>query len=118
MARQEKQKHGGSLTRPDKGETMNPNGRPKGRRNRATVVKRWLEAMDNATNPITGKPERMSVEDRMTLRIIMRALNGDTAAYKALMDSAYGMPQQDLDIRASSDVNIRPIEWVDTDEDQ
>ena len=30
MAKQEIQKHGGSLTRPSKGETMNPNGRPKG----------------------------------------------------------------------------------------
>ena len=29
MAKQEIQKHGGSLTRPAKGETMNPNGRPK-----------------------------------------------------------------------------------------
>lgn len=29
MARQVKQAHGGSLTRPDKGETMNPNGRPR-----------------------------------------------------------------------------------------
>jgi hypothetical protein len=29
MAKQIKQSHGGSLTRPDKGETMNPNGRPK-----------------------------------------------------------------------------------------
>lgn len=29
MARQEKQPHGGSLTRPEKGEILNPNGRPK-----------------------------------------------------------------------------------------
>jgi len=29
MATQEKQPHGGSLTRPAKGETMNPNGRPR-----------------------------------------------------------------------------------------
>lgn len=29
MATQEKQAHGGSLTRPSKGETMNPNGRPR-----------------------------------------------------------------------------------------
>lgn len=29
MAKQEIQEHGGSLTRPAKGETMNPNGRPK-----------------------------------------------------------------------------------------
>lgn len=29
MAKQIKQAHGGSLTRPDKGETMNPNGRPR-----------------------------------------------------------------------------------------
>jgi hypothetical protein len=29
MARQEKQPHGGSLTRPEKGEVLNPHGRPK-----------------------------------------------------------------------------------------
>ena len=29
MARKESQPHGGYLMRPDKGETMNPNGRPK-----------------------------------------------------------------------------------------
>jgi len=29
VATQEKQAHGGSLTRPSKGETMNPNGRPR-----------------------------------------------------------------------------------------
>lgn len=29
MARQEKQPHGGSLTRPEKGEVLNPLGRPK-----------------------------------------------------------------------------------------
>ncbi|MEY4334522.1 MAG: hypothetical protein RLZZ196_3266, partial [Bacteroidota bacterium] len=29
MATQEKQPHGGTLTRPAKGETMNPNGRPR-----------------------------------------------------------------------------------------
>jgi hypothetical protein len=29
MAHQEPQPHGGSLTRPKKGETMNPNGRPR-----------------------------------------------------------------------------------------
>lgn len=29
MAKQERQEHGGTLTRPAKGETMNPNGRPR-----------------------------------------------------------------------------------------
>jgi len=29
MATQEKQPHGGSLTRPEKGEVLNPHGRPK-----------------------------------------------------------------------------------------
>lgn len=29
MAKQEKQAHGGSLTRPEKGEVLNPHGRPK-----------------------------------------------------------------------------------------
>ncbi|MGA1670152.1 MAG: DUF5681 domain-containing protein [Candidatus Nanopelagicaceae bacterium] len=116
MARQEKQAHGGSLTRPEKGETMNPNGRPKGRRNRSTVIRKWLEAIDKGKNPITGETESMSVEDRMTLGVLAKALKGDTQAYRALMDSAYGQPKQDMEIQHSGGINIQPVEWVKSED--
>jgi len=51
----EKQKHGGALVRPEKGQTANPNGRPKGSLNRSTIAKRWLEVMQDSKTPLAAK---------------------------------------------------------------
>lgn len=80
-----------------KGESGNPNGRPKGSKNRATIAKYWLEIEQKAKNPISGDEEQMSQEDLMTLAQIKKAREGDTAAYKALMDSCYGAPVQQIE---------------------
>jgi len=79
-----------------KGESGNPKGRPKGSLNRSTIVRKWLEALENAKNPITGKLESMSQEDIITLALIKKARKGDTQAYKALLDSGYGAPKQEI----------------------
>lgn len=94
------------------GQSGNPAGRPKGARGRATIIRRWLEAIDKAKNPITGDTEQMSVEDRMTLAILAKALKGDTNAYKALMDSAYGAPKQEIEETSTQEVITR-IKWSD-----
>jgi hypothetical protein len=62
-----------------KGESGNPNGRPK------------------LKNPLTGEKETMSQEDLMTLALIKKAREGDVSAYKALMDSGYGAPVQQVE---------------------
>ena len=36
-------KNGGTLKPFEQGESGNPNGRPKGSRNRSTIARRWLE---------------------------------------------------------------------------
>lgn len=95
-----------------KGEVRNPNGRPKGSKNRSTIIRRWLEAIDKGKNPISGEMENMSVEDKMTLSILAKALNGDTSAYKALMDSAYGAPKQEIEETSTQEVITR-IKWSD-----
>ena len=77
-----------------KGEVRNPNGRPKGAKNRSTIARHWLEVNQNLKNPITGENETMSQEDLMTLALIKKAREGDVHAYKALMDSGYGSPVQ------------------------
>jgi hypothetical protein len=94
------------------GQSGNPKGRPKGAKSRSTVIKRWLEAMDKGKNPMTGEVEEMSVEDKMTLALIGKALKGDTQAYKALMDSAYGQPKQEIENTGHSEVITR-IKWKD-----
>lgn len=79
-----------------KGESGNPNGRPKGAKNRSTIARYWLEVNQNLKNPLTGKSETMSQEDLMTLALIKKAREGDVNAYKALMDSGYGAPVQEV----------------------
>lgn len=74
-----------------KGESGNPAGRPKGALSRSTIAKKWLEVNQNLKNPITGANEQLSQEDLMTLAQIKKAREGDTQAYKALLDSAYGV---------------------------
>jgi hypothetical protein len=79
------------------GESGNPNGRPKGSRNRSTIARKWLEVNQSLKNPLTGENETMSQEDLMTLALIKKARDGDTNAYKALMDSGYGAPVQQIE---------------------
>jgi hypothetical protein len=80
-----------------KGESGNPNGRPKGSKNRSTIARQWLEVNQNLKNPLTGENETMSQEDLMTLALIKKAREGDVSAYKALMDSGYGSPVQQIE---------------------
>lgn len=98
-----------------KGESGNPNGRPKGSLNRSTIVKRWLSALEDAKNPITGDEQKMSQEDIITLALIKKARKGDTAAYKALMDSGYGAPKQESIIEQTvTKAKERKINWTKT----
>lgn len=78
------------------GESGNPNGRPKGSRNRSSIVKQWLEVEQKIKNPITGKDEFLEQQDLITLAILKKARDGDVNAYKELMDSAYGKLSQTL----------------------
>lgn len=80
-----------------KGEVRNPNGRPKGSKNRSTIARKWLEVLEKTTNPITKELEHLSQEDIITLAIIRKARKGDVQAYKQLLDSAHGMPTQQID---------------------
>ena len=97
-----------------KGEVRNPNGRPKGSRNRSTIAREWLEVTQFITNPITGEKEKLEQQDIMTLGIIKKARDGDVNAYKALMDSAYGQPLQQIQQEVSK---IDEIEIVNREAD-
>jgi hypothetical protein len=80
-----------------KNNNANPNGRPKGSKNRSTIARQWLEVNQNLKNPLTGDNENMSQEDLMTLALIKKAREGDVQAYRALMDSGYGAPVQQIE---------------------
>jgi hypothetical protein len=100
----------------NKGESGNPAGRPKGTKNRSTIARQWLEVNQSLKNPLTGEKEIMSQEDLMTLALIKKAREGDVSAYKALMDSGYGAPLQQIDQTLEQTINeikvniVRPTE--------
>jgi len=77
---------------------INKEGRPKGVRNRATIVREWLEASEKYKNPLTGQVEQLSQADIITLALINKARKGDVAAFKELMDSCFGKISDQLDM--------------------
>ena len=85
------------------GQSGNPNGRPKGSKNRSTLAKKWLEVKESITNPITGEKEELEQQDIMTLALIKKARKGDVQAHKELMDSAYGKSLQQTDITSGGE---------------
>jgi len=101
----------------EKGESGNPAGRPKGSRNRSTIAKHWLEVNQSLKNPLTGVEETMSQEDLMTLALIKKAREGDVSAYKALMDSGYGSPVQQIDQSIEQSINGIEVTIVRPDAD-
>lgn len=66
----------------DRPEDRNLAGRPKGSRNRSTIVREAIEAIMDGDN--------QQIVDKMTAAIIKKAMDGDVQAYKELLDSGYG----------------------------
>jgi hypothetical protein len=85
-----------------KGESGNPNGRPKGSRNRSTIIRELLELNEN--------------ELKMHLAQIKKAIDSqDTNAYKAILDSAYGAPKQTNETNLNvSDFDVKDLFKIDS----
>lgn len=90
-----------------KGQSGNPKGRPRGTRNRATIVKKWLETSERVKNPVTGEMQRLQQQDIMTLALIKEARKGNVKAYTELMNSAYGKALETIEV---TDIPIETIE--------
>ena len=87
------------------GQSGNIAGKPVGSKNRSTIARKWLELMTKEANPLTGIAENLSYEDIITLAQIKKAKEEqDTAAYKALQDSAYGAPKQEIDTAITGNI--------------
>ena len=73
-----------------KGQSGNPNGRPKGTKNRSTLVRELLEMESTFNNPLTEQSEKLSYAEQIIIAQIAEARKGNVQAFKELMDSAYG----------------------------
>lgn len=76
----------------------NPLGRPKGLRNRSTIVREWLETTYKKVNPITGQPETLQIQDHLVISLIGKGLKGDVQAFRELFDSGHGKVSELLDV--------------------
>lgn len=76
----------------------NPLGRPKGLRNRSTIVREWLETTYKKVNPITGQNETLQIQDHLVISLIGKALKGDVQAFRELFDSGHGKVSELLDV--------------------
>jgi len=65
-------------------------GRKEGSKNRSTILKKWLLAELDITNPITKDKQRGTVEDEVILALVTKARKGDVIAIKEVLDTMYG----------------------------
>lgn len=85
------------------GMTNNPFGKPKGKKDRATVLKKWLDLIVTFKNEIPDDEEeqkkifealpesfQVTVEEAIGFALISEAKNGNIAAIKEINDSIYG----------------------------
>lgn len=116
MAKKIPQPHGGAISSFPKGKSGNPNGRPKGARNRSTIAREILEMTGILPDNIFSKlkevypsiQKNMSVEHIMTIVIANKAISkGDAVAYEKIMDSAHGKAMQAHELTG---LNGGPIE--------
>jgi len=80
------------------GQSGNPAGKKKGTKHRSTIAREVLNLVIQGINPIDQLDGKMTIEEFMALAQAKKAIDEkDTAAYRALMDSAYGTPAQSID---------------------
>lgn len=100
-----------------KGQSGNPEGKIPGTKNRSTIARKILEMrsilpkdrMEALKVKFPEISDNVTVEEIMTIVMAEGAILGDDKAYKAVMDSAYGAPKQDLDIGLNAHLSDEPI---------
>jgi hypothetical protein len=120
MAKQVPARNGGTLTRPDKGETMNPNGRP---RKYVSVLKdagyRLSEINDTIQNmmamdldelkAVYDNPKGTILEKTIANAMVKSLQKGSLYSLETLLTRVYGKPKE-----TSSVENTGKVEFVIT----
>lgn len=98
-------------TRFQKGQSGNPKGRPKGRKNMATVMREVLA--QTVTIKQNGKKRRVPFSEAFVHRLVGKALEGTTRDMIALMKAMHDYLPEALEAEALP-LNIT-VEFVDPD---
>lgn len=80
-------------------------GRPKGSHNRKNLLRKWLEIEDFFDNPLKAPDAPlvlMSVESRIILALIKKAISGDLASIIEIQDTMYGKIKNTVEMEQQS----------------
>lgn len=89
-----------------KGQSGNPKGRPKGSKNRSTILKELAELRTKGIDPVSGEEVWMTNEYRMAMAVIEKTIaKGDYQALNMILDNIYGKQKDSVDIHTSEEVN-------------
>jgi len=89
----------------EKGKSGNPTGRPKGSKNRSTIIREILSLMVQVKDH-NGDEVWQSNEYRMVQAMVNKAIEkGDVAAFNALYDNLYGKLKDTVDMNTTEQVN-------------
>lgn len=72
-------------------------GRPKGAKNRATILKKWIKVAAKITHPENDETIEGTMEDKVNLALLAKAIAGDIQAIKEINDTLYGKIKDQLE---------------------
>jgi hypothetical protein len=96
-----------------KGQSGNPNGRPKGSRNFNTIIKEILELRLKDLNPNMNVPEHLKKKTNkeiMVMKQVSKAAAGNQRAFEYLVDRIDGKIMQPIDITDVTDLSEEEME--------
>ena len=89
-----------------KGESGNPSGRPKGSKNRSTILRELTELRVKQIDKVTGEEVWVSNEYRMAMAVIEKAIaKGDHQALNMIYDNIYGKLKDSVDMNTTETVS-------------
>lgn len=89
-----------------KGQSGNPEGYEKGKPNRATILKKWIKIAAKIKHPESDETIEGTMEDKVNLALLTKALSGDVQAIKEINDTLYGKIPDKGEIKTDSTINI------------
>lgn len=109
---QDKENHPGKVTQFSSDNQPLNNGRPAGVRNRSTIARKILDMLITIPDETYATlqqnfpdvAQQVTIEEYITMQQAVIATK-ETNAYKALMDSAYGAPKQEVAMKGNLDLN-------------
>lgn len=108
MAKGEHLRGVGGVVKWAKGQSGNPNGKPRGAKDTKKVLGDFFDLTLKGEHPITGEHGEFSIRDLLFAKQIAKAINeGDTTAFNSLMDRYEGKAKQTSDISINAAHNLR-----------